>query len=289
MRNVQEGLAAVEFNDIFPDFKFQKLLPIEKAKNVEWPMWMSEKYDGVFCAAAWHEGNIHIFSRTGKEYKSMKHIADSLRILPFKANEIVLFEAYANVPQSVLSGWVRDTKNQHPEIIAMVHKVVDPMAGTFMYVGDTSVNTLPKCLEVVNHILVSNLEKAMKKANLIWARGGEGIVLECHSKTYYPGKRNNTAIKIKQSDTYDLEVVDIIEGKGKYIGKVGALKCRFGDGTIITCGGMTDRERQDWWDDPSSIIGKVVEVMAMRDSSKGKLREPRYKGIRDKVDIDYSI
>ena len=47
-----------------------------------------------------------------------------------------------------------------------------------------------------------------------------------------------------------------------------------------TQSGMTDAQRDEWWKAESAIIGKVVEIKAMKRLKDGSLREPRFKSIR---------
>ena len=64
--------------------------------------------------------------------------------------------------------------------------------------------------------------------------------------------------------------------------------CRWKNGGVIYISGMKDSQRHLWWSNPDEIIGKIVQVDAMSESSKGKLREPRFKGIRtDKTEGDF--
>ena len=61
---------------------FQKLLPIEKVNTakLKFPMYASEKYDGVFCCAIMDDaGEVHICSRTGEEFLSMEHLKEPFR------------------------------------------------------------------------------------------------------------------------------------------------------------------------------------------------------------------
>ena len=123
----------------------------------------------------------------------------------------------------------------------------------------------------------------------VWAEGGEGIILKRTSAPYSPGKRNYDLMKIKEEVTLDLLVTSMTEGEGKYIGTLGSLICRTKNGKLHNVSGMTDTERNAWWDDPKDIIGKVIEVKAMKLMPDGSLREPRFKSIRfDKTvkDID---
>lgn len=276
---------------------FQKCLPLEQIKDtskLEFPMWASEKFDGVFCCAVRKpDGSIGIFSRTGEEYLSMEHLK------PFYERYItdedfVLFEAYIpNVPQSVISGACRDTKKQHPELLAYQHNAVVDGKSYFMNIHKATLGIGGNCFDMpyvhyIKHIQVNDLQEALKLAEEVWARGGEGIILNDMTEPYQPGKCNASMIKIKKVLSYDLQVVDIFEGKGKYAGTLGGLVCRWKDGKTIKVSGMTDERREQWWKNPELILGKIVEVHAMAESSKGLLREPRFKGIRwDKEEADY--
>ena len=125
--------------------------------------------------------------------------------------------------------------------------------------------------------------------NKVTSSGGEGIILKNYNSGYFFGKRNAHLMKIKEEVTKDLAVVGMSGGDGKYEGTLGALIVQSRDGTKHTVSGMTDEQRTSWWNDRSLIIGKVVEIKAMKELPDGSLREPRFKCIRhDKtlVEID---
>lgn len=93
-------------------------------------------------------------------------------------------------------------------------------------------------------------------------------------------------IKIKRKLSFDLLVTGVYEGLGKNAGRCGAIGVSF-RGKELRVNAGTDAEREQWFADPTSIVGKIVEVEAMDFSSEGLLREPRYKGIRhDKLEPD---
>lgn len=277
---------------------FQYALPLEKAnpKKLRFPMYASEKFDGVFCAALQlPDGSVGIFSRTGERYTSMKHLEEVLRDdLMLGNGEMLLFEAYCNdIPQSIISGWCRDQQNQHPQIMAMLHTYVQRNGWQCLTKMDAeSIGTVPSVMygpyvHLVRHVLVESLDEAKYLANVVWDVGGEGIVLNAIDAFYQPGKRNESMIKIKRVLSYDLEVVGVYEGKGKYAGTLGGLVCRWRGGKTIKVSGMSDDQRNEWYRNPDRIIGRIVEVHAMDESSKGLLREPRFKVVRfDKVQAD---
>lgn len=268
---------------------FQKLLPIEKVdtKELKFPMVASEKFDGVFCCAVKaDDGEVHIYSRTGEEFVSMEHLKPALNlcILP---EVILIFEAVIpHEKQNIVSGACRDTKKQHPEIIAAIHTVVELTSGNaHVTSGGCSYGNVLS----VSHYIVSSLEEAYEEAEAIWKDGGEGLVLHAEPiQPYQPGKRNATIIKIKKGLSVDLEVIRTYPGKGKYTDYIGGLVCRYKDGKEIRVSGMTDAQRISWTNHPEDIVGKIVQIDAMGESAKGLLREPRFKGIRyDKEEADY--
>lgn len=275
---------------------FQKLQPIEKIKDttkLKFPMWVSEKFDGVFCCALRKpDGTVGIFSRTGEEYLSMEHLKLRLgNLLKETGAKFALFEAWIpDTNQSTISGRCRDTKNQHEDLTAMCYAIVYNSscidlscrkATTLGFKGSGS-------LFYVKHRKVDSLEEAMELAESVWSQGGEGIVLNEIDAPYQPGKRNASMIKIKQGLSYDLEVTGVYKGKGKYQNNLGGIICRYKNGKEIRVSGMTDDQRTAWWNDSSLIIGKIVQIDAMTESSKGLLREPRFKGIRhDKEETDF--
>lgn len=272
---------------------FQRLQTYDKArKSLKFPCVVAEKFDGVFCCGIKDtEGNVRIISRTGEEYTSMEHLKKYLKyILDMEYTHFVLFEAYLpDTPQATTNGYCRDTKEQHPDIIAMIYGIVGTNGEIRFTEAEGNKLMTEGCpYRYVYHTLAESEQDLIDSYNGVLNRGGEGIVITPHMvQPYLHGKRNATFIKMKQSVTYDLEVVGVTEGTGKYKGTLGALLVRWKDGKTLKVSGMTDAQRHEWYDNHSVIVGKIIEVQAMTESSKGKLREPRFKGIRtDKVEAD---
>jgi ATP-dependent DNA ligase len=300
-----------------PKDKFiQFALDREKVKwnKVSWPQLISEKIDGVFCLAFKNPYlcRVEIYSRTGEGYTSMKHIEKILyQIMDW--NEIIIFEACGPMGtlQSTVSGWARDTKEQHPELCAGCHDLLT--LEEFLKGGDKPFidRHVELCKRIeswcnnktkdqywtvfrIGHQHCHSLEEAERYAENIVSGEGEGAVLKNPQGLYSPGKRNQDIIKLKKGVSFDLKVLGVLEGEGKYKGTLGALLCKWKDipneslTQTIRISGMTDAQRHEWWEDSSKIIGKIVQVDAMCLSSKGLLREPRFKGIReDKTKGDF--
>ena len=282
----------------------QLCLPIEKLKGtIKFPVVASEKLDGVFCFAYVSNNDCYIYSRTGEEYTSLRHLRPELiKVAKETQCEIIIFEAYTEgVPQPTISGWCRDTKRQHTEVEAYVHDIMTfddfKKASTQLCYGERAEYLIRlftqnhfEYIHKVHQYFYHSVAAVMALAENVWKSGGEGVVYREYFSGYMPGKRNSTMVKIKKGVSYDLKVAAVEEGKGKYVGCVGKLICHDRNGKVVKVGsGLTDEQRKTWWSPwgYDEVVGKIVQIDAMAVSSKGVLREPRFKGIRhDKMEVD---
>ena len=278
----------------------QKVKVVNKDK-IEYPCLVQQKYDGVFCIAYNDKINKKclIFSRTGKQYTSMQHIEKDMENL-FRLYDIdlILFEAYIlDTPQSIISGYCRDTVNQHKELVAICHdcltlnewKGIIKTPYSNRYERPKYMRADKHNLYYPNGICAYNLNEIIFYASESWKAGGEGVVIKKINASYERGKRNWSLMKLKQEISYDLRIVDVEEGSGQFKDAVGALICKFKDSNISIGSGLTSEERKLWWKHKNFIVGHIAEIKAMRISSKGVLREPVFKGIRydkDKADFE---
>ena len=116
---------------------------------------------------------------------------------------------------------------------------------------------------------------------------GEGIILKESDAGYEEGKRNSTLMKIKCEKSFELLVIGVEKGEGKYRGTLGKLIVKDANGIINKISGMSDYLRVLWWETPSLIVDKLVEVACMKVLPNKSLREGRYKATRhDKDEID---
>ena len=259
-------------------------LPYEKLKcTLKFPVLASEKLDGVFAFAISLDNECHILSRTGEEYTSLEHLKEPLLALSKEIQcEVIIFEAYAKgVPQPTISGWCRDTKKQHLEVEAYIHDAMPlgEFAGTGFaesyYVRAEYLRlhmVQNPYLHLVEQRHITNEKALFAMAESIWAAGGEGVVARPEFAGYYPGKRNQYMVKLKKGVSFDLKVVALEEGTGKYKGCTGKLVCQDRNGKKIKVGsGLNDEQRRTWWSPfgYDCIIGKIVQIDAMAVSTKG--------------------
>ena len=148
-------------------------------------------------------------------------------------------------------------------------------------------------VELLPHIMVdldtaAGRDQLNRYANDQVNSGFEGIMIK-DLETPYECRRNTSWLKWKPVITVDLEVVDVEEGTGKNVGRLGALVCSgVDDGRTITVNvgsGFSDEQRVDIWSNRTMVVGQTVEVMADAVSKNQdgtySLRFPRFVRFRD--------
>lgn len=290
-----------------PVMKTKHLHKIPVKKQV-WPCIGSVKYDGVYAYQICVPGDYRIFSATGMQYHSLKHIESEARVnFLGLVPRVLIFEVHhAEYPVNIISGYCRDEKAQHPELYAILHDCIpydDFVAGLCeipykdrkdkiegIVLGTSNIFRLPMEFEL------ETLQGAEEIFEQLTSNGHEGIIGRNPEGKWIGGHtRNEDLWKMKIELSYDLLVTHVFEGAGKYKGTLGTLGCRFrkngvlhGDLDTVICSGMTDAQRHEWWADPSKIIDKIVKVDAMTFTKNGLLREPRFKEVReDKNEADF--
>lgn len=221
---------------------------------------------------------------------------------------MLIAEVKANLPDGTpmsaakIAGRCKDETDLFPEAYMVVHDAIPYLDFVAGHCAIPYEDRYEVAFKIACHLgwdnsgyyIVDSDQQAREFAEALIARGKEGAVFKQPHGTWTAGKKNEVIMKIKQELSYDLTVTGVSEGAGKYTGTTGTIECffrRFGkkDGEVVVApiSGMSDKERDLWWNDPTIIIGQIVQVDAMRFTEFGMLREPRYKGIRfDKEQAD---
>lgn len=101
----------------------------------------------------------------------------------------------------------------------------------------TLLKIIPQTSVISSHQLKSDLEKMA-------ALGGEGLVVRKAETAYHHGRSSND-LKLKPYQDAECTVIAHKIGKGKYIGKTGALQCQLPSDQIFYIGsGLSDQQRE---------------------------------------------
>jgi DNA ligase-1 len=204
------------------------------------PYLVSEKYDGV--RALWDGQTLR--SRAGNIIAAPAWFIAKLPKQPLDGELWI-----ARGQFEMLSGFVRKTTPQDDEwrqIKYLIFELPDA-PGTFAERYETikrivAQANFPPLVAVEQFRLRDNAALKRKLAEIVRA-GGEGLMLHRAGAPYITG-RNDALLKLKPLNDAEATVIGYVPGKGKYEGKMGALKVETPDGKRFQIGtGFTDAVR----------------------------------------------
>jgi DNA ligase-1 len=196
------------------------------------------------------------------DVKANDAILNLFDVLPLEDFEKGIYNKTQRVRSTMVSFWVNENKDMLPNVTALTNEEVDL---------DTKEG-----------------QARFKEINAKAVAGGyEGIMIK-DPEAGYECKRSVAWLKLKPFIEVSLEVVDVEEGTGKNIGRLGAFVCEgIDDGKAIRVNvgsGFTDDNRIEYWSSRNTIPGNIVEVRAdavtQNQDGSYSLRFPRFKGFR---------
>lgn len=133
--------------------------------------------------------------------------------------------------------------------------------------------------------LSSDIERWREAFNKVVENGGEGVVLKEADSLYHPDKRNSSLMKIKEEITADLLCKSIYFTKGKKGNDNLNALLKSKEGIEINVRIPKHEDVDAFTKDQSLIVGRVVEIGAMKKLPDGMYREPRFKAVRHDKNI----
>ncbi len=249
--------------------------------KIKFPAFVQTKMDGMRFNAIVRDGKVEYRSRNGKEIQLLGNLDDDFIQLAGDVDcvfdgELLVVDSTGGVLDRQTGNGILNKANKgtitegEAELVrATVWDLipylyfVDGTCPTPYEKRFTSLNTLinkyePERVKTVNHWEVQNIDDANLLFNELLGRGEEGIILK-GKEGIWENKRSKTQIKFKGELECDLKIVGIEDGTGKYVGKLGAIKCESADGVIkVSVGsGFSDYQRSSLG---AEIIGKIAAV-----------------------------
>ena len=270
------------------------------------------KLDGVrVITIVRADGRVDMFSRNGKELANFPHIAEQI-------SAVVKAKSTSKDMDLVLDGEIMSSSFQ--DLMKQVHRKDNVAAGDAILnlfdvipladfeqgvynksqrVRSSMINfwveqnkaMLPNVTALTNEEVDLDTEQGQarfKEINSKAVAGGyEGIMIK-DPEAGYECKRSVAWLKLKPFIEVSLEVVDVEEGTGRNIGRLGAVVCEgLDDGKQIRVNvgsGFTDSDRDSFWASRDSLFGQIVEVRAdaitRNQDGTYSLRFPRFLRFR---------
>ncbi|MGL5622475.1 ATP-dependent DNA ligase, partial [Cetobacterium sp.] len=271
-------------------------------------MYITEKFDGIRCVCiVKSRDDIKFFSRNGKEILGLNDLKVNVQELFGEISHQMVFDGELlkvnssglnsgdlyRETVSIVNSKMIDKKDIEFHMFDMVTlKEFESGKGKVNYsyrreyLEMLYVNKLVKIAPIIYK--GTDLNEVMEIGQSFIANGKEGIMINLDE--LYECKRVKHLIKVKGINSVDLEVIDIAEGTGQIKGMLGAVICRYKDGTIVNIGsGFSLDDRKTIWSDRNLIIGKIIEVRFTEESrnknGEYSLRFPRFVAIRNDKDI----
>lgn len=201
---------------------------------------VSEKLDGV--RAVWDGKTLRF--RSGNEVHAPAWFLEGLPRQPLDGE---LWMGRGSFEQ--LSGIVRREvpDEEWRQVRYMIFELLDG-EGTFSQRSERIVDIVRQAnvpwLGAIEQTSAVNTKKLQKMLNDVVKAGGEGLMLHRADALYETG-RSDTLLKLKPFLDAEAVVVGYLPGKGKYLGKMGALRMRMPDGREFSLGtGFSDAQRQ---------------------------------------------
>ena len=276
---------------------------------------LEHKLDGVRVLALINILGCTLYSRNGKIFENFKEIQEHLstqryhlmdRIkMPFGASEGIILDGEI-VGESFQKLMKQAHRKSDANTTGMVYHVFDLIPVTDFRRGhyNRQQNRRLDVLEKLTPSLDSGLVQLMpgitvdldlaeghdimrRFAEDSVAQGYEGIMIK-DLEAPYECRRSSFWMKWKPVITVDLDVVDMEEGTGKNLGRLGALVCEGVDNgrriRVNVGSGLSDSDRDQYWMARDSVLGRVVEVQAdavtQNQDGTYSLRFPRFVRFR---------
>jgi len=270
------------------------------------------KLDGVrVITIVRADGRVDMFSRNGKELANFPHIAEQI-------SNVIKQQGSSKSMDVVLDGEIMSSSFQ--DLMKQVHRKDNVEAGDAIlnlfdvlpladfekgiynkdqttrssmvkFWVETNQALLPSVTYVANELVDLDTIKGQERFKMIntqaVAGGYEGIMIK-DPDAPYECKRSASWLKLKPFIEVSLGVVDVEEGTGRNIGRLGALVCSGTDDgkeILVNVGsGFSDSDRVSFWDSRDRLLEQIVEVRAdaitQNQDGTYSLRFPRFKGFR---------
>jgi DNA ligase-1 len=261
-------------------------------------VFMQPKLDGVRCLIQYEKvtplqtGPV-AYSRTGKQWKNIDHILESLKPF-FEANPDVILdgELYNHALKDDFEKIISCVRKTKPTAIDKAESRKLVQFHCYDYVDETTLfvdrihwlnkefQRFPYGVRLVETESVLNGKDAEKFHDYCLGRGYEGSILRTND--VYKCGRSWSLRKFKDFHDAEAKLISWVEGKGKRKGTIGKFMAVDADGNEFGMPVMDNfKKLQTMFKEMQSWVGKEATFTYFERTKAGSYRHPLFKAIRD--------
>lgn len=270
--------------------------------KTKWPCIVTEKLDGIRRVLVKENGVCRFYSRSGHEDTGLIEILEEAKYLPDNRVYDGELLAAGDYPDSIaLRQATNSIGNSGGNKTGLIFNVFDMLDSQDYWDGKSTENAVTRKimlgatlmdesiqllddnwpmliasygihqeLKFIKPVPILGVVKSIDEVDQIvepiWARGGEGVMLNSISG-FYEKKRSKELLKVKKTQEFVLVVTDVVEGTGKFEDMLGALVVDY-NGTRLGVGsGFTEPQRRHIWDNAQDYIGRKIEIDSFGEST----------------------
>ena len=290
-KDLKCGVAASTINSVYGKgtvFKYPCMLASKQDEKtmagISYPAFVQTKFDGLRANVVKDGDDTYVYTRSGKELTvsqkfsglpSGHYVVDGeLLVVKEDESDYMTRKESNGILNKAQKGTISESEVERVRMVAWdwiplseFKEGYSDLSYKSRLEGLGKVALDSDCLLVAKNYLVWGEEEslALFKQNL--SEGQEGIIIK-NTECPWEDKRSKNMVKMKEVNTADLRIIEVLEGEGKYTDKLGALLLEDDNKTVrVKVGtGFSDEQREALWN-----IGDIVEVQYNeRISSKNK-------------------
>jgi len=292
--------------DHIPEFSVA-LADKYEPKLVDWKdgWYVSRKIDGARCVAIVDSnGDATFYSRTGKEFDTLGVVADGIKALGITNvvfdGELCLVDDDGNED---FQGVMKQLKKKDHTIPNPSFKIFDMITHDEFYskkgeknrtysirynnLREVMRDNTCACLSVLGQELIKDDDHFAEWTKRGNDYGWEGVMLRADEP--YKGKRSKDLLKVKKFFDDEYEVIDTEMGPFRYVKNnaeceetmLSCVTIKHKDHLVRVGSGFTIEQRQEFYQNPKKILGKIITVQYFSESENQdggiSLRFPTFK------------
>jgi DNA ligase-1 len=292
--------------DHIPEFSVA-LADKYEPKLVDWKdeWYVSRKIDGARCIAIVdNNGDTTFYSRTGKEFDTLGVVRNGIKNLGVADvvfdGELCLVDEDGNED---FQGVMKQLKKKDHTIPNPSFKIFDmithdefyskkgeknrPYSIRYNNLREVMRDNSCTCLSVLGQELIKDDDHFAEWTKRGNDYGWEGVMLRADEP--YKGKRSKDLLKVKKFFDDEYEVIDTEMGPFRYVKNnaeceetmLSCVTIKHKDHLVRVGSGFTIEQRQEFYKNPSNILGKIIQVQYFEETKNQdggiSLRFPTFK------------